>query len=107
MEALRTSTIYRRLETKLQIMGLEAHDLLFTLLFAAILNLFFGQTDFGTYLIFTLPPLLIFILYFGKRGKPEGHLNHFLRFYLTPGFYSASKEPQSIDQLRRKIKYDK
>lgn len=82
---LKTSTIHRKLNAKFKIGGIDATDLLSVLLCAAVMNLFFGRLSFGPVLIFGLPGILFFVLYFGKKGKPEGYLFHALKFYLSPG----------------------
>ena len=90
---LNTSTVHRKLDAKFKIGGIEATDLLSVLLVAAVLNLFLGRMSFGPLFIFGLPGILFFVLYFGKRGKPEGYLLHALKYYLSPGeLYAGSKE---------------
>lgn len=90
---LNTSTVHRKLDAKFKIGGIEAADLLSVLLAAAVLNLFLGRFSFGPIFIFGIPGLLFFVLYFGKRGKPEGYLPHALKFYLSPGeLHAGSKE---------------
>ena len=89
--SLHTSSIHRRLDVKIKIMGLEAHDLLFVLLFAAIMNLIFGQTPIGSVMVFGVPILMSLILYFVKRNKPDGYLIHYIKFHLESGFLSAGE----------------
>jgi len=90
---LNTSTVHRKLDAKFKIGGIEAADLLSVLLAAAVLNLFLGRFSFGPIFIFGIPGILFFVLYFGKRGKPEGYLLHALKFYLLPGvLHAGSKE---------------
>ncbi|MCB9092875.1 MAG: hypothetical protein H6621_00075 [Halobacteriovoraceae bacterium] len=100
---LHSSRIHRNLDAKLKIAGLEAPDLLFVLIFAAIMNLFFGETSLAIPLVLVLPSILLLILYFGKRNKPESFLVHLLRFYLTPGFLSAGESPLKEEKMRRHI----
>ena len=69
--------------------GLEAHDLLFILLFAAIMNLLFGTTYLAPYLVFIFPTMMAGALYLIKRNKPENYLVHLLKYKMTPGVYSA------------------
>ena len=92
---LKTSTVHRKLDAKFKIGGIEATDLLAVLILAAIMNLFFGRFSFGPIFIFGLPTILFCILYFGKRGKPEGYLMHGLKYYLSPGeLWAGEKEDQ-------------
>jgi len=82
---LKTSTVHRKLDAKFKIGGIEATDLLSVLGCAAVMNLLFGQFSFGPIFIFGIPGILFFVLYFGKKGKPEGFLPHATKFYLSPG----------------------
>lgn len=82
---LKTSTVHRKLDAKFKIGGIEATDLLSVLGCAAVMNLLFGQFSFGPIFIFGIPGILFFVLYFGKKGKPEGFLPHAAKFYLSPG----------------------
>lgn len=100
---LNTSSIHRKLDAKLKIAGLEAPDLLFVLIFAAVMNLFFGRTSLALPLVIVLPGAMLLGLYFGKRDKPDGFLIHFVRFYLTPGFFSAGEESKFEEKMRKTI----
>ena len=82
---LKTSMVYRKLDAKFKIGGVDATDLLAVLLVGAVMNLVFGRLSIGSIFIFGIPGILFCALYFGKRGKPEGYLIHALRFYITPG----------------------
>lgn len=83
---------------------MEAPDILGVLIFASIMNLFFGRTSLAFIFVIILPLVLLVILYFGKRGKPDGYLIHLARFYLTTGYFSAgSNQKDSETILTRKI----
>ena len=84
-----TSRVYRNLEMKLKIAGFDAFDVLLILLFSGIMNLIFGGTALGIYFVFILPGLIMAILYFGKKNKPDGFLERFVRFYFLPAFFKA------------------
>ena len=101
--SLNTSSVHRKLDAKLKIAGLEAPDLLFVLIFAAMMNLFFGQTSLALPLVIVLPVVMLLGLYFGKRDKPDGFMIHLARFYLTPGFLSAGEESKFEDNMRKPI----
>ncbi len=100
---LQASSVHRKLDAKLKIVGLEAPDLLFVLIFAAVMNLFFGRTSLALPLVIALPLLMLFALYVGKRDKPDGFMIHLARFYLTPGFFSAGEESKFENQMRKPI----
>lgn len=82
---LKTSTVHRNLDAKFKIGGVEAADLLAVLLVGAVMNLIFGRLSIGPIFIFGLPGFLFCLLYFGKRGKPDGYLMHALKFYVSSG----------------------
>jgi hypothetical protein len=86
---LKTSQVHRRLDAKFKIGGVEASDLLGVLLLAAVMNLFMGRVPYGAVFIFGIPALLFVGLYFGKRGKPDGYLQHAIKFYLSTGALRA------------------
>ena len=100
---LSTSSVHRKLDAKLKIAGLEAPDLLFVMIFAAVMDLFFGRTQLALPLVIVLPSIMLLVLYVGKRDKPDGFLIHLARFYLTPGFLSAGAESKFEDQMRNPI----
>ena len=101
--ALNSSTVHRRLDSKIKIVGLEAHDLLFVLLFAAIMNLIFGQTALGTIMVFFIPAIMAAVLYFVKRNRPDNYLVHLTKFHLEPGHLSAGSEGSLETQRILKI----
>lgn len=103
---LKASTVHRKLDARLKIAGLEAPDLLVVLILAAVMNLIFGRTSFGLLAVVILPSIMLLVLYFGKRDKPDGYLIHLLKFHLSPGVLSAGEESRQEDKLVRKI-YEK
>jgi hypothetical protein len=89
---LKCTPVSRCLENRLMMFGFDAVDILAILLLLSTLNLVFGRM--GRFLLVVLPTLTFaIILRVGKRGKPEGHLLHWLRFQFRPGIYSAFDEP--------------
>ena len=102
MEELEQSIIHRGLDVRMKVAGMEAIDLIATLILAALLNLF----QLPSFLVIGLPATLLLILYFGKRNKPDGFLIHLARYYITPGHYSAGQLSQQGEKLDSKI-YEK
>ena len=100
---LNTSTVHRKLDPKVKIAGLEAPDLLGILIFAALMNMLFGQTRLAFVMVLMLPSVLLLILYFGKRDKPDGYLIHLARFHLGQGFWDAGADPKHEEWLKKKI----
>jgi hypothetical protein len=82
---LKSSENHRRLDAKFKIGSVEASDLLSVLLLAAVLNLVLGRIPYSAIFIFGIPALLFVGLYFGKRGKPDGYLQHVIKFHLSTG----------------------
>lgn len=93
---LKTSTVYRKLDAKFKIGGVEATDLLAVLLVGAVMNLIFGRFSIGPIFIFGIPGIIFAALYFGKRGKPEGYLLHAMKFYILPGELHAGEPNESV-----------
>lgn len=89
---LKISTVYRKLDAKFKIGGVEATDLLAVLLLGAVMNLIFGRLSIGPIFIFGIPGALFCALYFGKRGKPEGYLMHAIKYYISPGEIHAGEK---------------
>lgn len=100
---LEKSIVHRKLDSKLKIVGLEIHDLLFVLLFAAIMNLIFGRSVLGFYLVFVLPSLMAIVLYIAKRNKPDNFLIHYLRYYLNSGTLSAGENGKHFKLKQSRI----
>lgn len=93
---LKTSEIHRRLDAKFKIGSVEASDLLSVLLLAAVMNLVLGRVPYGAVLIFGIPALLFVGLYFGKRGKPDGYLQHAIKYHLSSGELRAGNKEDHI-----------
>lgn len=93
---LRSSKVFRKLDAKWKIGGLELPDLLFVLILSAVMNLFFGRTILALPLVIVTPLAVAALLYFGKKNKPENYLIHLARYHLSPGFYSAGENSHYI-----------
>lgn len=92
MSGLRESTVSKCLDKKLTMLGYEVPDLMVIFVTLSTLNFIFGD---GLKLpCVWLPTIAIALtLRFGKRGKPDNYLVHWLRFQIRPGVYSAFTEP--------------
>ena len=99
---LQRSTVHRGLDIRMKVAGMEAIDLIATLIMAATLNLF----QLPSLIVIGFPAVALLTLYFGKRDKPDGYLIHLARYYMTPGHYSAGKLSQHGEKLESKI-YEK
>ena len=101
---LRTTPVSTSLDKKLRLLGFEVLDVLAIFLVLSTLNFFFGQTNSKLVLIWLPSMSLALTLYVGKKGKPENHLIHWIRFQIRPGSISAfqnGKEVAPPPKLRR------
>lgn len=86
---LLNSKVPRALEKKAKIFGFELGDLLLVFLYLALSNLVFGQTRLKPLIVWGGTVLIAAILYFVKRGKPDGYLQHYGEFLNGPSVLSA------------------
>ena len=100
---INTSRVYRSLETNLKIVGIDLFDLLICLLLSGVMNLIFGGTFLGIYIVFIFPGIVLSILHFGKRNKPEGFLKHYLRWMIMDEFLSAGQASKNRKKRKGKI----
>ncbi len=84
------SKVPRALEKKARLFGFELADLLLVFLYLALSNLIFGHTKLKFLLVWGGTALLASILYFVKRGKPDGYLQHYGEFMVSPSVLSPS-----------------
>lgn len=91
--ALKYTVVSKCLDKKLRIAGFEIPDLLILFLTVSILNFVFGRTDMKLFLVWVPSLLLAGLLYFGKKGKPDNYMVHWLRFQFRPGIMRAFPEP--------------
>jgi len=73
--------------------GFEVPDILAIFLTLSVLNFLFGQTSMKLLFVWAPTLCLAGVLRYGKRGKPDKFLVHWLRFQIKPGVYSAFAEP--------------
>jgi hypothetical protein len=94
--ALKSTPVSRCLDKRLKLLGLEIPDVLLVFITLSVLNFLFGQTNMKLLLVWCPPLILGFVLYFGKRGKPENYLIHWIRYQVLPGHFSAFEEPSIV-----------
>lgn len=95
--ALKYTHVSKCLDKKLRIAGFEIPDLLILFLSVSILNFVFGQTDMKLFLVWLPSLLLAALLYFGKKGKPDNYLVHWMRYQFRPGVLRAFPEPTATN----------
>jgi hypothetical protein len=93
---MRTASVSKCLDKKLVMFGFEVFDILTIFLTLSILNFIFGQSSLKLLFVW-LPTILVgVVLRYGKRGKPDKYLVHWLRYQVKPGIYSAFPEPTIV-----------
>lgn len=90
--ALEQTIVSQCLDKKMRIGGFEIVDLLAIFMTLSILNFVFGNTSLKFVFVWMPTVLVALTLYFGKKGKPENHLVHWLRFQFSPGVFKAFSE---------------
>jgi hypothetical protein len=106
--SLLVSKVPRSLEAKTRLFGFELSDLLLIFLYLSISNLLFGATRLKFLLVWVGSCSLASILYFVKRNRPDGFIQHLGEFYRTPGILSAGApdldyEPYFLKEQNPKI----
>lgn len=86
---LLNSKVPRALERKARIFGFELPDLLLIFLYLALSNLVFGQTRLKPLAVWGGTITIAAVLYFVKRGKPDGYLQHYGEFLHSPSVLTA------------------
>lgn len=101
-DSLLTSAVPRTLETKNKILGLELSDVLILLLNISVQNLLFGSTIAKIPMVFGSSLLLFGVLFFFKRGKPDGYIQHFVEHLLSSTVQSANATDQKYRRFLSK-----
>lgn len=86
---LLNSKVPRALDKRARIFGFELGDLLLIFLYLAVSNLVFGQTRLKPLMVWGGTLSISAILYFVKRGKPDGYLQHYGEFLNAPSVLTA------------------
>ncbi len=90
---LKTTPTSRCLDRKLKLFGLEILDLFLVLFALCCLNLLFGNTGLSLPLVWGPSVSLALLLRWGKRGKPDHYLLHWMKYQCAPSVYTAFEEP--------------
>ncbi len=94
---MRTTSVSKCLDKRLLLFGFEVFDLLAVFLVLSVLNFIFGSSSMKLLFVWLPTVSLAALLRFGKKGKPDKFLIHWVRFQIKPGYYSAFKEPSTIE----------
>ena len=108
--ALLLSKVPRALEAKTKLFGFELGDLLLIFLYLGLTNLIFGTTRLKFPVVWLGTLAIAGILYFVKRNKPDGFLQHWGEFKRMPGLLSAGRadleyQPYFLNNLIE-VKYE-
>ena len=98
---MRATGVSKCLDKKMVLFGFEVLDLLAVFLVLSILNFLFGQSPMKPLLVWAPSLLLAVVLRFGKRGKPDKYLIHWIRYQVKPGAYSAFTEYPHVRECPR------
>ncbi|MCB0415560.1 MAG: hypothetical protein KDD50_14580 [Bdellovibrionales bacterium] len=101
--SLHCTPVSKCLDKKTLIWGFEMADLLVIFLMLAILNFLFGQTNHKLFLVWMPPAIVGLVLKYGKKGKPENFLLHWIRFQFKAGVFCAFRFPTN-DKLPPSLK---
>lgn len=90
---MKGTSVSKCLDNKLIMFGFEVMDILAIFLCLSVLNLVFSNTGMKFFLVWIPTVLLALALRYGKRGKPDKYLVHWIRYQIQPGLLSAFAEP--------------
>ena len=86
---MRVTPISRCLDRRLVLFGFDVGDLLCVFFTLSCLYLVFGQTQMKILCVWLPTVSLACILRYGKKGKPEKYIIHWVRFQIMPGVFEA------------------
>ena len=102
-QGLLTTKVPRALEMKSKLFGYELPDLLFIFFNLAITNLVFGGTSLRYPLVWGTTLGLALVLYFAKRGRPDGYIQHLGEFIVRPAYYAAGRPDRFAKKFKGRI----
>jgi hypothetical protein len=107
-EELLSSKVPRSLEAKTKLFGFEISDLLLVFINLSVLNLIFGGSKLRYPLVWGSTSFLLIMIYFVKRGRPDGFIQHAIEHYIkSPVLYAnlsdEKAKPFSIIQEDRNV----
>jgi hypothetical protein len=88
-DQLLTTRVPRSLDMKTKLFGFELTDVLIIFADLTITNLIFGATSFRIPVVWGSTLFLACLLFFVKRGKPDGYLQHYGEYLAAPEYRAA------------------
>jgi len=99
--SLLVTKVPRNLDNRLRLFGFELADLLIVFLYLSVSNLLFGPTRLKVPVVWVGTLAIAGTLYFVKRGKPDGYLQHLIQFKLRPTAFVAGASDTAYQPLIR------
>lgn len=103
-DGLLVTRVPRALEMKSRLFGFELPDLLLIFMNLAITNLFFGATAYRYPLVWGSSLALAAFLFFMKRGRPDGYLQHLGEFLVSAPYRAAGLADTKYRRFQKKEK---
>lgn len=100
---LLTSSVPRSLEAKSKIFGFELSDILILFLNLSLQNLIFGSTQFKFLMVWGSTLSIAFVLFFIKRGKPDGYLQHYGEYIMSPTIKYAGINDRFFQKFTKEV----
>lgn len=89
-DELLSSRVPRSLETKTKLFGFEIGDLLLVFINMSVLNLIFGGSKLRYPLVWGSTIFMLALIYFVKRGRPDGFIQHAIEHAMKPSVLFAN-----------------
>ncbi len=100
---LLVTKVPRSLEKKVKLFGFELSDLMLVSVYLAMSDLIFGQTRLKFLMVWVGTAVIAAALYFLKRGKPDGFLQHYGEYWRAPSVLTAGIPDTDFKPLLEKI----
>lgn len=101
-DELLTTKVPRALEMKSKLFGFELPDLLLIFMNLAVTNLVFGSTEYRYSLVWGTSLSLAAILFFSKRGRPDGYLQNLVEYWVNPSYRAAGHRDRKYQSFLRR-----
>lgn len=101
-EELLTSSVPRALEMKSKLFGYELPDLLLIFVNLSVTNLVFGGSSLRYVLVWGTTLGMALFLFFAKRGRPAGYLQHLGEHYTRPSYFAAGRPDLKSKTFKKK-----